>query len=162
MSDDKKPKEFWVSGINFDECGIQMGATVTAFINNINENQPSGESIHVVEFDAYDALKKENEELKEHYRLCEGLLNKEVAAYNNSQKEIASLRESLKLAVEALESLDQHLCERIIDPCGFDPKKETRQDLITLVIGLSGDNEIKLKEAREVLAKIKAKHGDLK
>lgn len=51
-------------------------------------------------------------------------------------------------AVELLKVVDQHLAERIIDPCGYDPEKESREDLIALVKSLSEENEALLNRVR--------------
>lgn len=47
-----------------------------------------------------------------------------------------------------LEDLDQRLSERIIDPCGYAPEKETREDLITSVKINSEENAKLLKRLR--------------
>jgi len=44
----------------------------------------------------------------------------------------------------------KHLEERIIDPCGYDPEKETKEDLVILVKSLSKENEILLAKLREL------------
>lgn len=55
----------------------------------------------------------------------------------------------LEKAVFLLRKVDQHLSERIIDPCGYDPSKESREDLLTMVIALSEENEKLLNEIRK-------------
>lgn len=60
--------------------------------------------------------------------------------------------EKLEAKIRAMKSLlaevDQHLAERIIDPCGYDPEKESREDLIALVKSLSEENEALLNRVR--------------
>ena len=52
---------------------------------------------------------------------------------------------------EALEKVDQFLCEHIIDPYGYDPEKETRSELIDTVVGSSDAHEQMLSKIRQVL-----------
>lgn len=64
-----------------------------------------------------------------------------VDGYLAHQKEAEGLK-------SFIESLDQYFCERIIDPCGFDPEKESKEDLIKLVKTLSEDNNLQLTNLR--------------
>lgn len=87
----------------------------------------------VVTIDAYEALKwasseiiKENENLKAQFKKLDKEFAPQVA-------KIDRLERKLKYVVEFLNSIDQPLCELIIDDCGFDPTKESRQDLINVV-----------------------------
>ena len=55
-----------------------------------------------------------------------------------------------KLA-EALESLDQPLCERIIDRCGYSPEDETKESLVQSMNALSDENAKSLEIVRQAL-----------
>lgn len=65
------------------------------------------------------------------------------------------LQAKLDVAVDLLESIDQHLCEHIIDSCGYDPAEESHSDLICTVQNNSEDNEEQLINLRRALKKIK-------
>ena len=103
--------------------------------------------IHVIEHSAYDALAKENEELRaEIEKFKSGVNNFKCVhcgdytspfAPVNLLSEITSLRESLKLAVEALTN---YAC----DPCNGTVERPCFRY-----------------KACEALDKIKAKHGEL-
>jgi len=77
----------------------------SAAADEFNRNEQTGQHKHkvgpYVEHSAYDALAKENEELKANidHDVCLNIVNDHKA-------EITSLRESLKLAVDALEKVD--------------------------------------------------------
>lgn len=58
-------------------------------------------------------------------------------------------RKEFKEVLLKLAMVDQHLCERIIDHCGYDPEKESREDLIALVKSLSEENEVLLSKIRQ-------------
>ncbi|CAB4153034.1 hypothetical protein UFOVP610_41 [uncultured Caudovirales phage] len=58
-----------------------------------------------------------------------------------AQKEAEGLLKFVK-------SFDQYFAERIIDDCGFDPEKESKEDLIKLVKTLSEDNKLNLTNLR--------------
>jgi hypothetical protein len=96
MSDDKKPREFWLFK---DECFENY------HVYSGKSNMQWNHSFHVIEYSAYAALQKENEELKQY------ILRHEATSCDKfMQEQVASLRDQLKLAVEALEfavSLDR-------------------------------------------------------
>ena len=121
-----------------------------------NPRELTHESIQWVPKKYYAALAKENEELKAQLVNKADLprwifLEKErdtwLDRFAAAQKEITSLRESLKLAVEAVSrcmfELDKCTNGHVIDP--------HRRDLAIEAY----------KYGRETLAKIKAKHGEL-
>jgi hypothetical protein len=62
------------------------------------------------------------------------------------------LRADAEKLAEALDSLDQPICERIIDPCGYSPYDETKEELCVSMIALSMGNEDSLKVIRRALA----------
>lgn len=70
---------------------------------------------------------------------------------------VQALETKLKIVIEAMESLDQQLCERIIDPCGYNPKDESKESLIISTLALSDENQMSLDIVRKALAKIKEK-----
>ena len=49
-----------------------------------------------------------------------------------------------------LKELDQYLSEHIIDPCGYDAEKETKEDLVIVVKQLSNENEALLTKLRKL------------
>jgi len=99
MTDDKKPREFWVFSKQSELHSIEQGG----FDN---------EDIYVIEHSAYDALAKENEELRLRFGPAEvGAVAGNVA--RPLLQEITSLRESLKFAVEAMKS-NEHEYEEVI------------------------------------------------
>jgi len=55
-----------------------------------------------------------------------------------------------KLA-DILEALDQRLCERIIDSCGYKPENESKEGLIDSMLALSKENEEDLETVRQAL-----------
>jgi len=129
----KTYREFWVFSKQSELHSIEQGG----FDN---------EDIYVIEHSAYDALAKENEELRLRFGPAEvGAVAGNVA--RPLLQEITSLRESLKLAVEAVSrcmfELDKCTNGHVIDP--------HRRDLAIEAY----------KYGRETLAKIKAKHGEL-
>ena len=85
MTNDKKPREFWV-----------VNEPKRQWYSSIEISAPSDIVTHVIEHSAYAALQKENEELKK---------------YRNNydlQEENKSLRESLAIAVKELETMPVH------------------------------------------------------
>jgi len=83
MSDDKKAIEWFI-----DDSSV----AVLAFFGGLSSN-----GIHVIEYSAYAALRKENEELKR--CLAEFNMDALTKRENNERK----LRESLNAAIEYLE-----------------------------------------------------------
>jgi len=78
MTDDKRPREFCIDlkdMFSVEASGVPVGVN----------------GIHVIEYSAYAALKKENDELR--LSMTTG-----DRTWNGMNREIASLRESLKLA----------------------------------------------------------------
>jgi len=132
MKEDKqgeKPRVWKFIGIHWnDDSGIPIfdGPPIV-----------DADKFDVIEKSAYDALAKENEELKK-----EKEINWDKWNYTELETEITSLRESLKVAVEALA-----LYEKSIG--GYDQ-----------IITDDGDT-IEKSWATETLAKITAKHGEL-
>jgi hypothetical protein len=166
MSDDKKPREFWLGNEYVDVKGHGKYYSW----KRVNPEHPS--DVHVIEHSAYAALQKENEELQEFNKLLVDEIKamkhpeydphkhekeiEELRADRNrldqdfgemgeraykAEQENASLRESLKLAVEALE-----LSER-----------RSKIPQIRNAIGADPFLDVQI----EVLAKITAKHTEL-
>jgi hypothetical protein len=183
MTSDKRPREFWIDDRDNGDGYVTQ---------NINPIHFQGEVIHVIEYSAYVALKKENEELKAKVKeltymqnenhncpLCDSPTEMRQYEYhpdmkgpkpydiictnsdcghafmpsfvehhiNNfemlkARKENQALRKSLALAVEALE---------------FYADSNGIRDNETMPNGLF----IAGKKARQTLAKIKAKNGEL-
>ena len=104
MTDDKKPREFWILRDLHGEIMRSVGIDET----------PHGEDfvMSVISYDAYAALAKENEELRaEIEKFKSGVNNFKCVhcgdytspfAPVNLLSEITSLRESLKLAIKGL------------------------------------------------------------
>jgi len=92
MTDDKKPREFWILRDLHGEIMRSVGIDET----------PHGEDfvMSVISYDAYAALAKENEELKEERNNF--WMNYRV----KHDVETKHLTESLKLAVEMIENLN--------------------------------------------------------
>lgn len=68
-----------------------------------------------------------------------------------------TVRRKLDLRKPILEVVEQHLCERIIDPCGYDPKAETKRELVERVLQLSEDNDRLLKRVRQAISEQEVK-----
>lgn len=69
-------------------------------------------------------------------------------------KRLESEQVKVNKLVEVLNSIDQYLCEHIIDPCGYSPQKETIDDLIIAVEANSDDNELLLVDVRQTLKEV--------
>jgi hypothetical protein len=68
--------------------------------------------------------------------------------------EVERLEKSLNKTVQFLKQLDQYFCERIIDPCGYNPELESIEELRITVRNNSTDNDIKLSKLRDLLKEI--------
>lgn len=70
-------------------------------------------------------------------------------------EEIDTLKGAHKSEIYAyrsmLREIDVYLCEKIIDPCGYDPEKESHEDLVAQIKHLSKENEEKVKQLRVFL-----------
>lgn len=77
----------------------------------------------------------------------------EKAAYTDLQGQCERL-------VGALEDIDQSLCERIIDPYGYDPDKEDKKSLVCSMKALSDENESDLALLRDALASYEKFKGE--
>ena len=126
-----KPREFWIylNTSTYTEVG---GSVYLAGV----EQSP----LSVIEHSAYAALQKENEELqfsaiKEYTKLV-AIYGDKLGDCRKLESEITSLRESLLIAVEALEFIS----------------RERKSD---------GFKNMRINVAYETLAKIKAKQGEL-
>lgn len=72
--------------------------------------------------------------------------------YNVSHDDCVWLLTLVEKYSTALESLDQPLCEHIIDDCGFDPEHETQETLAAVVKENSESNERLLNIVRAALS----------
>ncbi len=140
MSDNKKPKEWMMPVMHakpFDgDDNIASTSTILTYV-------------HVIEHSAYDALQKENEELKKVHDEQVTLIKHLQYICNQIERPNDSLRASLKEAVEALsfnKQGDMHL---------VNPSVSTQQ--INAIVSFEVYDKID-----KALAKIKAKHGELK
>jgi hypothetical protein len=119
MSDDKKPREFWVT--------TESPFTGTAHY----EKQMQG--IHVIEKSAYDALAKENLVLEELNKLLideiKAMKHPEYDPYKY-EKEMASLRESLSAAIEALELIMSGLSSKGPRPIAHEALAKIKGDKV--------------------------------
>lgn len=150
------PREFWITEFQ-DDNGL--------FFLQASKLEPvdRGQYIcRVIEKSYADQLLTENQALRAERDEVKKWLDGSKELLRLMTEERDALRESLREAIKALEKTDNYLCKRIIDPCGYDPEKETREALIYLVKCLSDENESKLKYIRETIDKLKARHGDLK
>jgi hypothetical protein len=119
-----KPRE-WV--VKYGEKSGNIGfVAADGPVPDINETVP------VIEYSSYAALKKECEELKDKMEKYDELRRRDRSLIDDIDQENAALRESLKLAVEALECTWPNMFE-----------------------------EIK-RHHNEALTRIKTKHGELK
>lgn len=103
MSEDKKPREFWI-----DTTMHEWEVYNEKFISNY----PDSEVIHVIEHSAYDALAKENEELKMKFELTQKWLTEMIEADDKFEHEANALRkenEELKQLRQEVSTLDTSL-----------------------------------------------------
>ncbi|MFN7455126.1 MAG: hypothetical protein ACK5RO_10770 [Pseudobdellovibrionaceae bacterium] len=97
-------------------------------------------------------LEKENERLKEAIGY---LVKVPTQSYEKElARKLADLERKLAVAKSFMQKLDQYLCERIIDPCGYDPEAEAKEDLVDTVRANSADNDIMLTKLRAALKEI--------
>jgi hypothetical protein len=54
-----KPREFWISGIDFETYTIEPNSVVTGFLTCNNPNK--SKAMHVIEYSAYEVLKQERD-----------------------------------------------------------------------------------------------------
>jgi hypothetical protein len=66
MSDDKKPREFWISMCTFNDGYTEIYECRDGEF----EPTPPAEKVHVIEHSAYDAIAKENTLLRESLKLA--------------------------------------------------------------------------------------------
>ncbi len=134
---DEKPREFWI-------CDFSTGKRQVSEVEITHNTDFFGPSDyytpikaiairHVIEHSAYTAVIKERDELKERLKHLQSGSDEFMQVLKNRENQNVELRESLKLAVEALEKIRQ------------------AQTGLTVEEGISS----------EALTKIKAKHGDL-
>lgn len=90
--------------------------------------------------DAYNKLK---------WNLRDAEHNEQIATHK-----LRKLNSKFNIVLEVLKNVDQYLSERIIDPCGYNPAKESFEDLVTMITQLSNENETKLNEIRTILMKL--------
>ena len=163
MSDYKKAAKAIVEWIKQDEanpaarefslCFVWEYTPISKFVDcQVKSEQPRPIPcdnkplyIDVIEKSAYDALAKDNEELKAKY---DGVFNQRM----RFAQEITSLRDSLKLAVEALGLYADISNWMGIDGCEF--------DLIDHDKKTQGHGSCGVK-ARMTLAEITEKHGEI-
>ena len=122
MIDDKKPRTVEAALETKEFVAWKNSGKATR--ESCPLNIVADEKVLMIEHSAYDAIKKENEELKANYNGLDlefdqfrarcPIPNMDVINDNiKLRQEITSLRESLKLAVEALELAEHRLHESI-------------------------------------------------
>jgi len=143
MSEQDKPREFWIDVAN-EEHGYYEDEYGLVYSSSQDSCTKMIKPIHVIEHSAYDAIEKENEEL---VKKCGDLVmyqdvligelghgvpmgTQESKHKNNLANFIAkerdSLRESLKLAVEALTIISgkhETLCVDDLEDARFDAEQ---------------------------------------
>lgn len=168
MTEQAKAKELWIDS----EALIKTQSTVVTFVHKKEE----ANCFKVVLADSIKQLEAENEQLKIDLEntacpICKSCgideccaaerckfpdiksdtvkFHKEIA--EDLEKENAALKSRLEKQNHLLFDIANFLCERIIDPCGYDPEKESLKDLVEAIKSNSSDNEKMLIKVRETL-----------
>jgi len=147
-----KSREFWL---------------VLSPTRNGISTSPIENAVHVIEKSTYDELLKKYaklyaKEINGTLRTYDGIvpaLEEKVDELQNRMAELTgkyiTLEKKADKLVKALEVLDQRLCERIIDPCGYEPAKENKGDLVNQIEVFSDENKEDLMNLRKALAEYK-------
>lgn len=98
MTDEKKPREFWIDKLSADEHGWMK--TSAHKLTEPYDKETMSHLIHVIEKSAYDAVCAERDE---QIKWRDDLIKSLELTEEHLIKERDQLRESLKLAVEALD-----------------------------------------------------------
>jgi len=69
---------------------------------------------------------------------------------NNLSGNLELLGLSLKAIRKELQIIDNNISSRVIDSCGYDPEKESKENLIMSVKALSDENEVDLLKLRKL------------
>ena len=112
--------------------------------------------IHVIEYTAYTQALEKIKELEEKLEILRDSHDNHWMDAEFLREKIEKLTKQLEVSREALKQTDQYLCEHIIDPCGYEPEREVKEDLVICVRANSSDADIQLSKLRQALAKLDA------